>query len=109
MYQKFSEQNFNILNEKYMYANSISHFFSGDFKNITVCENQQINIRCERSQRIAIYSVLFGRATTNTPKCLKNGIGYAGNYPYFLSTKSHKSYIFLHLNKNKPTLRSKIN
>ncbi|XP_063403262.1 protein eva-1-like isoform X2 [Mytilus trossulus] len=48
-----------------------------DFKNITVCENQQINIRCERSQRIAIYSVLFGRATTNTPKCLKNGIGYA--------------------------------
>lgn len=48
-----------------------------DFRNVTVCENEQLNIRCERSQRIAVYSVLFGRTTTNTPKCLTNGIGYA--------------------------------
>lgn len=49
-----------------------------DFKNQTVCENDQLNIHCEqKSHRIAIYSVLYGRATTNTPKCLKNGAVYA--------------------------------
>jgi hypothetical protein len=53
-------------------------FFLGDFKNLTVCENDQLNIRCERSQRIAVYSVLYGRTTTNTPKCLTNGAIYAG-------------------------------
>lgn len=56
-------------------------YFVGDFQNVTVCENDQLNIRCDqKSRRIAIYSVLFGRATTNTPKCLKNGYGYAGMY-----------------------------
>jgi hypothetical protein len=30
------------------------------------------------SQRIAVYSVLYGRTTTNTPKCLTNGAIYAG-------------------------------
>lgn len=43
--------------------------FSGEFSSETVCEGEQLELRCSRSTRIAISSALFGRTPQGDQKC----------------------------------------
>ena len=43
--------------------------FLDEFTSETVCEGDQLQIRCSKTTRIAIFSAMFGRTATGDSKC----------------------------------------
>jgi hypothetical protein len=51
---------------------------SADFKTLTVCEGQQMEIACQRHNRIVIMAATFGRTPNGSEECPPNKTGYIG-------------------------------
>ena len=43
--------------------------FSDEFTTVTVCEGDQLQIRCSKTTRIAVLSAMFGRTAAGDKKC----------------------------------------
>lgn len=61
-----------------VFSNLFSVAFSDEFQRLTVCEDEQMEVWCKRSTRIAIYSAMFGRVPNGSAPCPPNKPGYIG-------------------------------
>ena len=47
----------------------IADIFPDEFTTVTVCEGDQLQIRCSKTTRIAVLSAMFGRTAAGDKKC----------------------------------------
>ena len=61
---------------------------SAEFRSRVTCEGEEMHLRCSKSERIAIYSAMFGRSTRGGQDCPVQTAYDAGEYGPWLQTHS---------------------
>lgn len=60
--------------------------FTGEFKSVIGCEAEVVQLRCNRSSRLAIYSANYGRTEYESVQCPQsNGVPEECKFLFFLT------------------------
>jgi hypothetical protein len=69
---------------------------AGEFKSVIGCEAEVVQLKCNRSSRLAIYSANFGRTEYESPVCPQsNGVPEECKYFFLLNLFLPKSQVGL--------------